>query len=61
MAANEQYNYMMTAAEVAAALGVKIGKAYHLIRIWNAELEAQGKLTIRGKVNRKYFERKLEV
>lgn len=53
--------YLMTAAEVAAALGCKIGLAYKLIRQWNAELEAMGKLTIRGKVNRKYFESKLEV
>ncbi len=61
MAEDNQQRYMLSAGEVAKLLGVKIGKAYHLIRIWNAELEAQGKLTIRGKVNRKYFERKLEV
>lgn len=53
--------YMMNAPEVAAALGVKIGMAYKLIRQWNEELEAMGKLTIRGKVNRKYFEKKMEV
>ncbi len=53
--------YMMTAAEVAAALGVKMGMAYKLIRVWNQELAAQGKLTIRGKVNRKYFESKLHI
>lgn len=52
---------MMNAPEVAAALGVKIGMAYKLIRQWNTELKAQGKLTIRGKINRKFFERKLEV
>ena len=59
--AAEQQRYMMTAGEVAAALGCKIGMAYKLIRAWNAELAAQGKLTIRGKINRRYFERKLEV
>lgn len=53
--------YMMNAREVAAALDVKLGMAYKLIRLWNAELNAQGKLTIRGKINRKFFERKLEV
>ena len=53
--------YMLTAAEVAAALGCKIGLAYKLIRQWNAELEAMGKLTIRGKINKKYFEMKMEV
>ena len=53
--------YMMNAAEVAAALGVKMGMAYKIIRECNKELKAMGKLTIRGKVNRKYLERKLEV
>lgn len=53
--------YMLTAGEVAKLLDVKIGKAYQLIRQWNAELEAMGKLTIRGKINRKFFERKLEI
>ena len=53
--------YMMNAAEVAAALGVKTCMAYKLIREWNQELKAMGKLTIRGKINRKYFESKLEV
>lgn len=56
-----QERYFMNAGEVAAALGVKIGMAYKLIRQWNTELKAQGKLTIRGKINRKFFERKLEV
>ncbi|MBQ9571761.1 MAG: hypothetical protein IJR22_00020 [Acidaminococcaceae bacterium] len=56
-----QRRYMMDAPEVAAALGVKIGMAYKLIRQWNEELKAMGKLTIRGKINRKYFESKLEV
>ena len=53
--------YMMDAQEVAAALGVKIGFAYKLIRGWNEELKAAGKLTIRGKINRKFFEKKMEV
>jgi len=61
VAASGQRRYMMDAPEVAAALGCKIGLAYKLIRKWNAELEAMGKLTIRGKVNRKYFESKMEV
>ena len=61
MAADNQRRYMMDAPEVAAALGVKMGMAYKLIRQWNEELKAMGKLTIRGKVNRKYFESKLQV
>lgn len=57
----KEQRYMMNAREVAAALDVKMGMAYKLIRQWNAELKAQGKLTIQGKINRKYFEKKLEV
>lgn len=52
---------MITAQEVADRLGVKIGKAYKLIRAMNEELKAMGKLTVRGKTNRRYFEKKLEV
>ena len=52
--------YMLTAGEVAEMLNVKIGMAYKIIRECNAELKAMGKLTIRGKVNRKYLESKLE-
>jgi len=51
---------MLTAGEVAEMLNVKIGMAYKIIRECNAELKAMGKLTIRGKVNRKYLESKLE-
>ena len=57
----KEQRYMMNAREVAAALDVKMSMAYKLIRQWNAELKAQGKLTIQGKINRKYFEKKLEV
>ena len=61
VAASGQRRYMMDAPEFAAALGIKKGMAYRLIRQWNEELKAMGKLTIRGKVNRKYFESKMEV
>lgn len=52
--------YLLSATEVAELLNVKIGMAYKIIRECNAELKAMGKLTIRGKVNRKYLESKLE-
>jgi len=61
MVADNQQRYMMDAPEVAAALGCKIGLAYKIIRQCNEELQAMGKITIRGKVNRKYFKSKLEV
>ena len=61
MMADNQQCYMMDAPEVAAVLGCKIGLAYKIIRQCNEELEAMGKITIRGKVNRKYLESKLEI
>lgn len=52
--------YYLTAQEVADALGVKIGFAYKLIRLWNGQLAKQGKLVIRGKINKKFFEKQME-
>ena len=52
--------YYLTAQEGADALGVKIGMAYKLIRQWNTKLAAEGKLTIRGKINKKFFEKQME-
>lgn len=57
----EEDKYMLSVAEVAKLLGIKTGLAYKLIRQWNSELKAQGKLTIRGKINKKYFLKKMEV
>lgn len=53
--------YLLDAHEVSALLGVKIGMAYAIIRKLNAELEKMGKITLRGKVNKKYLLSKLEV
>lgn len=50
---------MMTAEEVAEELQIKKGMAYKLIREWNEELKARGKLTIRGRINREYFKQKV--
>ena len=52
---------MMKVDEVAALLQVKKGKAYDLIREWNEELQAKGKLTIRGRVNREFFRQKTSI
>lgn len=49
----------MGAAEVAAACGVSLSKAYGIIRQMNSELKAGGFLTLAGKVPRKYFDRKV--
>ena len=44
------------ADEVASLLGVSRAYAYKVIRRLNAELEAEGMLTIPGKVSAAYFE-----
>ena len=50
-----QFRLLMTAEEVAEALGISKTQAYRLIRAMNAELAKKGYLTISGKVNRKFF------
>ena len=47
--------------DVCELLGINIGLAYKVIRGYNTELAKMGKLTIRGKINRKYLLKKLEV
>ena len=46
------------AQEVADLLGVSQSKAYQVIRELNRELEEKGFFTIKGKVSRRYFERR---
>ena len=46
------------AKEVAEIMGVSETKAYQIIRQLNADLAAQGYITISGKVSRLYFEEK---
>lgn len=48
-----------TVNDVMQMLGVKQTKAYEIIRRMNDELEEMGKLTITGKVNKKYFDKKI--
>ncbi len=49
----------MTVEEVMAEVGVGKNTAYQIIKQLNAELEAMGKLTFRGRVNRRFFEEKV--
>ena len=53
-------SYYMTAAEVSKAIPCSLSLAYKLIREMNAKLEKQGKIVIRGKINRKFFEKQME-
>lgn len=48
----------LTAADVAEIIGISMSKSYELIRNMNAELEADGYLTVRGKVPAAFFEAK---
>lgn len=45
----------MRVEEVAAELGISRSYAYKVVQKLNAELKAQGYLTISGRINRKYF------
>lgn len=47
------------AKEVSQVLGVGMTKAYEVVKKYNAELDAQGYYTMRGKCPRKYFEQKI--
>ena len=47
------------AGEISQMLGIGITKAYAIIKEYNAELEAKGYFTMRGKCPRKYFEQKI--
>lgn len=44
---------------VAEVLGVSNAKAYQIIRTLNSELREQGYIVVQGKVNTKYFMKKL--
>lgn len=47
------------AKEVSQILGIGMTKAYAIIKEYNAELDAKGFFTMRGKCPRKYFEQKI--
>ncbi len=51
-------NYLMTAQDVAEALGVSKGYAYKLIRQLNEELENDGFKVVSGRVPRAFWEKK---
>lgn len=45
----------MKVEEVAEELGISKSYAYKIVKKLNAELKAQGFLTISGRVNKRYF------
>ena len=46
----------MNAAEVMEVLGIGSTSAYNVISVLNEEMDKEGFLTLRGRVNRRYFE-----
>ena len=46
---------LIDAAEVAELLGVKRSRAYKVIHALNSKLQADGKVTICGRINRQYL------
>ena len=55
-----QESLMYSAQEVAKMLSISASTAYKLIQELNEELKQQGKITIRGKISRRYFDKKME-
>ena len=53
------YQYMMSADDVAKELDCSKSYAYKIVQKLNAELKSLGYLTISGRVNRKFFYEKL--
>lgn len=49
----------LTATDVSEYMGISIPMAYKIIRRLNDELKAQGFITVSGKINRLYFEKKV--
>ena len=49
----------LNAADVSEYMGISIPMAYKIIRRLNDELKAQGYITVAGKINRRYFEAKV--
>ena len=49
----------MTVEEVAAELRVSKSKAYQIVRELNGELQKQGYLTVMGRVNTTFFQKKV--
>ena len=50
---------LMNAAEVMEVLGISSSSAYNVISVLNEEMDKEGFLTLRGRVNRRYFEDRL--
>lgn len=52
---------MLDAKDVSTLLGIKLYLSYKIIREANEELKQAGKLTIRGRINKEFLMKKLDV
>jgi predicted DNA-binding transcriptional regulator AlpA len=59
MKRKQKASTQMDVKEVMAETGIGRNKAYELIQKLNAELEAMGKITFKGRINRQFFEEKV--
>ena len=55
----ENYNYMMSADDIAKELNCSKSHAYKLVRAMNKELSAQGYITMAGKVPKAFGAHKM--
>ncbi|MBQ9902492.1 MAG: hypothetical protein IJM51_08965 [Clostridia bacterium] len=53
--AQRENQYYYFAPDIAEILSVSVPTAYRIIARLNAELEAKGYLTVRGRISKKYF------
>ena len=53
------YQYMMSADEVAHELDCSKSHAYKLVKAMNKELAAQGYITMAGRIPKAYFAKKI--
>ena len=51
----------MSADEIAQTCGISRSTAYRLIRKLNLQLERKNKITVAGKISRRYFEEMAEL
>ena len=54
-------NKFFSATEIAVLLGVSNSSAYRIIKKLNYELESMGKITVAGKISRRFFEEKVYI
>lgn len=56
----EEETILLRVDDVQKALQISEQKAYDVIRTLNEELNAQGYITIRGRVNKEYFMKRFQ-